>query len=157
MSPLEKLPSANETLIFPSTEAAGEFRERVEARAAKPRRDVRQAVSDELTQEFESHGEVPSTLREPWQHTPEEHDEVQQLVNEAFSKDIASALAKARKSGHYPRNIDLLHDVLTNQMYASLVEQKANKQPMAVYSIAILSVVLVSLLLIVLIASFITL
>lgn len=151
MSPLEKAPRSNETLIFPTAEDAGEFRERVENRVNKPRpkKDVRSAVSDELTQEFEKAGEVPSTLHQPWEHTPEEHTEVQSLVNEAFQKDIASALAMARKSGHYPRNIDLLHDVLTNEMYQALVERKANKQPMLVWVITILSITLVTLFLII--------
>lgn len=148
MSPSTPERSAHEkeTLIFPTTEAAQAFRERVGEQLAQPQpagvdrqRDV---VAEAVAAEFEQHGEAAATLREPWTHTPAEHEEVQQLVNVAFAKDLGAALAAARHSPHYPRNVDLLHDVLTGEMYELLREGGLNKQPLFGWALVLFTLVL---------------
>lgn len=153
MAGRERTPHEQQTLIFSNQEKAGEFRERVENRVTQPNTSQagakRQAISQELAQEFEKEGEVVSSLREPWEHSEEEHLEVQSLVNEAFEKDFTAALKKAKASPHYPRNLDLLHDVLTKQMYEALVQHGANKQVVLPWLIGMLSIALAVLVLVI--------
>ncbi len=118
--------------MFPEKEQAGKFVEKVEgriqqARAPGVRRDeevLGQAVAEEMAE----HGEYPEVLKQPWMHTHEEHQEAQKLVDLTFREDLSLALRKAQGSEHYPRNIDLLHDVLTGQLYELLTEKGVNKQ-----------------------------
>lgn len=121
-----------ESLIFTSKEKAGEFIERVEKRKAGEvrqgvRRD-REVLADELAREIERQGEEAIDVSRPWEHSLEEHREVQALVETAFREDLVLALRKIRKSPNYPRIVDLFHDVLTDQMYEALVQAGLNKQ-----------------------------
>jgi len=149
MASVERTPHEQQTLVFSNPEDAGRFRERVENKVTQPKasqqQSKRQAISEELAEEFENQGEVVSSLHQPWEHSEEEHHEVQSLVNEAFEKDLKSALKKAREGAHYPRNLDLLHDVLTNQLYDLMVQQRINKQMVLPWVIAMLSITLVAL------------
>lgn len=128
----EREPRETETLIFSGPEAAREFSERAAVEMGKANRgEVRQereALAQAVAQEFEKEGEAVSRLFQPWEHTQEEHNEAQELVNLSFSKSLRVALAKARESDSYPRNLDLLHDVLTGELYGMMVKQKLNKQ-----------------------------
>lgn len=127
------------TLIFPTGEEAARWREGMaekleSAQAERLRRglgEAREVVGQELERQFALHGEAAGGLRTPWEHTPAEHQEVQTLVDAAFAKDLPAALRQARASAHYPRNLDLLHDVLTGEMYRLLLEHKLNQQPTA--------------------------
>jgi hypothetical protein len=135
---IEKVPKSQqaqerpESLIFNSREQVGKFIERLEKRKSKDgrkgvRRD-REFVADELAQEIEKQGEEVIDTSRPWEHSPEEHREVQNLVETAFREDLVLALKKMRKSPNYPRLVDLFHDVLTDQMYEALVRAGINKQ-----------------------------
>lgn len=121
-----------ESLIFTSKEKAGEFIERVERRKGRERRPGvrrdREVLADELAREIERQGEEAIDVSQPWEHSPEEHREVQALVETAFREDLVLALRKMRKSTNYPRIVDLFHDVLTDQMYEALVRAGLNKQ-----------------------------
>jgi len=129
----EKEPRSGETLIFGTPEEAREFAEGVEKRARRENlsgaRRRREVVAEELAGEFAKQGEDVSLYTQPWEHTEDEHEEVQKLVDLAFLEDLPIALRRARKSDSYPRNIDLLHDVLTGQMYELMVKRGINKQP----------------------------
>lgn len=139
VSGTEKLPRINEdkeekpeSLIFNDKEGAKEFVERVEKRKAKEKRQGvhrdRELLADELAREIEKQGEEAVDTSRPWEHSPEEHREVQSLVEMAFREDLVLALRKMRKSVNYPRIVDLFHDVLTDQMYEVLAREGLNKQ-----------------------------
>lgn len=142
----ERTPQERETLIFSNPEAAQAFRERVEGRLSHDQRSgvgrSRELVAEEVAAEFAKEGEAVASLRQPWEHTPQEHHEVQQLVNVAFAKDLKAALTQARQSESYPRNLDLLHDVLTGEMYKLISDQRVNKQPTAIWALAITGIVI---------------
>ncbi|MEX0649600.1 MAG: hypothetical protein WD200_01200 [Candidatus Andersenbacteria bacterium] len=130
----ERTPQERETLIFSQPEQAQEFSERVAERITTPtgQRSKKESLAQELAEEFDRQGEGVGKVLHPWEHTAEEHQEVQQLVNVAFEKDLPAALKLARSSNHYPRNIDLLHDVLTTEMYELVRESHLNHQPTGV-------------------------
>lgn len=140
-----------ESLIFPSVEKGQEFTEKIkqewqkEPHTAEKKKEV---VHELLSHEFEKQGEAVGTISQPWDHTPEEHTEAQQLVDIAFAQDLLPAIKKARTSKHYPRNLDLMHDVLTEEMYAIVSEHHLNRQPLRTAIIVSFTVVLVCLLLI---------
>lgn len=120
-----------ETLIFRTPEEAQEWRsevdEKLKQRPEKPARQTREVVQEAVVQEFEQRGEAVTYTR-PWEHTREEHHEAQQLLDVAFAKDLDAAIAKAKKSLHYPRNLDLMHDILTGEMYELVQERGVNQQ-----------------------------
>jgi hypothetical protein len=132
-SPSERTPREQATLVFSSPEEAARFkenvREKVEQQSLATSADQREAVAQTLAQEFTAAGEAVDVVREPWTHTPQEHHEVQQLVDLAFAKDLPTAIHRARKSPHYPRNLDLLHDVITGELYKLIAEGSLNRQP----------------------------
>lgn len=148
-NPQERSPHEKETLIFPNQEAAQAFREQVGEKLSAPKpagvSQDQEVVAAAVAQEFTQHGEAVGTLKEPWLHTPAEHEEVQQLVDLAFRRDLGAAIAQARQSRHYPRNLDLLHDVLTGEMYDLLREGKLNRQPLAWGVMAVLIIILLML------------
>lgn len=150
----ERTSHERETLIFQNPEGAQQFRERVEGRLSRDQKPgiqrQREALAEEIATEFEREGEGTATLKTPWEHTLPEHEEVQRLVNTAFAKDLKAAIKEARQSSHYPRNLDLLHDVLTGEMYKLLTEHKVNKQTVHMWVIAIVSVFAALLLFIIL-------
>ena len=128
----ERKPQERETLIFSTAEQAGEFRDGVAERVAEQGTDVRrerEIIAEAVADELAAHGEGGHSLEYPWQHTPEEHAEVQGLVDTAFEHDVTTALKTARRSEHYPRNIDLLHDTLTTELYEGIIEHRINQQP----------------------------
>ena len=153
----ERSPREQATLVFASPEEATRFkenvREKVEQQSLATRADQREAVAHTLAQEFSAAGEAVDVVREPWTHTPQEHQEVQQLVDLAFTKDLPTAIAAARKSPHYPRNLDLLHDVITGELYKLIAEGSLNRQPLmgrVVLSVSAVLIVLLAILLIML-------
>ncbi len=119
-----------ENLVFASREEAAQFQESLEHRIEKERsQDTshgREIVAEELAKKFEEHGIGVSSLHVPWEHTQEEHIEVQELVNVAFAEDLRTALIRAEKSDSFPRNIDLFHDVLTGELYDAVVRSRLN-------------------------------
>lgn len=148
-NPQERSTYEKETLIFPNQEAAQSFREDVGEQLAQPapagvRRD-KETVAAAVAKEFEQHGEAVGTIKEPWLHTPAEHEEVQQLVDVAFRRDLGAAIKQARQSQHYPRNLDLLHDVLTGEMYDLLREGGLNRQALGGWVILLMAVVLITI------------
>lgn len=150
----ERAPIERETLVFPESGAAEQFQERVAERLSEEAQPgvsrKREIVGEELQQEFEAAGESVDVIRHPWEHTEDEHAEVQRLVDAAFEQDLGVALKKAKASGHYPRNIDLLHDVLTTEMYDLMRETELNRQPLAGWILGGLVMFLVIALIIVL-------
>ena len=148
-NPQERSPHEKETLIFPNQETAQAFREQVSEKLSAPKptgiSQDKETIATAVAQEFTQHGEAVGALKEPWLHTPAEHEEVQQLVDVAFRRDLGAAIKQARQSQHYPRNLDLLHDVLTGEMYALLREGKLNQQPLGGWSIVILMIILLTL------------
>lgn len=147
----ERTPRERETLIYETPEEATTFREGVtEQLAEQPpaTRDDRAVVAKAVAEEFAAEGvPVSERLDTPWQHSEAEHYEVQQLVDIAFSQDLKAALAQAKKSDHFPRNLDLLHDVLTGQMYDLITQQRLNRQPFfTTWTLVALSVAALALL-----------
>ena len=152
-SPQERTPQEKETLVFPDQEEAREFAERVEGRITQEqqpgvdkRRDI---IAEELANQFDAQGEGVDIVRHPWEHSQEEHQEVQDLVNLSFSKDLRAALKEAKASPNYPRNLDLFHDVLTGEMYKVMADGKVNKQSLTVSILLTLIVLVVSALLLI--------
>jgi hypothetical protein len=132
----ERTPYERETLMFPSAEEAKTWTEQVEGHIENSRRPgvtrEREVVGEAVAQEFEKHGEGVGSLTQPWEHSAAEHADVQRLVDTAFAKDLGVALRQAQGSTHYPRNIDLLHDVLTSEMYETMRSRRLNRQPVGV-------------------------
>lgn len=143
--PLERTPSERSTLMFESSERARQFSERVAENVQQRRRPGvradKEVMAEEVAHEFEQQGEPVDIIREPWQHTKEEHEEAQQLVNLTFQRDLGAALRKARASRNYPRNLDLFHDVLTHEMYQLMQSSEVNKQPVGLWLILIVGIV----------------
>ncbi|MEK7557566.1 MAG: hypothetical protein AAB538_06295 [Patescibacteria group bacterium] len=131
----ERTPHERETLIFPTPDEAKGWLERVGERITREERKGvrrrRELLGEELAEEFDRQGEGVRVISHPWDHTREEHAEVQRLVDVAFARDLPAALRIARSSDYYPRNIDLFHDVLTTEMYDLLREHKLNRQPVS--------------------------
>lgn len=128
----ERTAYERETLVFKSAEEAGGFRERVERPSIRLRQGSggRARLAEELQEEFARAGETVGTIKAPWEHTAAEHEEVQRLVDVAFAQDLPAAIRQAKASGHYPRNLDLLHDVLTGEMYELMQQHGLHKQPL---------------------------
>jgi predicted ATPase len=158
MAQQERTPRERETLIFSSPEAAQEFTQEVQEQLRQSEQAgihrKRAVVATAVTKEFEKEGEAAEVVRHPWEHTTTEHAEAQRLVDIAFAKDLPAALRAARQSQHYPRILDLFHDVLTGEMYGLLHEHKLNRQPLAWFLLAVACVVLGTLLLLVFALSF---
>ena len=148
MSSAERTPQEQETLVHATTGQAAEFQqeiaERVDQQNAEAVASPREAVAEVVAEEIAQHGHGVSELAQPWEHNEAEHQEAQALVDIAFDRDLPTALAKARASDTYPRNLDLFHDVLTNELYEMLVEHKLNRQPLAGWSLLLVVVVLVA-------------
>lgn len=147
-----------ETLIYRTPEQAREWREGVQEKIAQQAgREVtreREIVAEAVAEEFTQAGYAVDSLTRPWEHTPQEHAEVQGLVNLAFATDLSLALKQARQSPNWPRNLDLFHDVLTTEMYSLVQAHKLNRQPLSGWALFVAGIVLaatlVSILLIVL-------
>lgn len=135
MKSKERTPRERETLMFATGEEAREFNERaVEKIQAVEQSGVkrkREAVGEMVAREMDNAGYPVETISHPWEHTSEEHEEAQSLVDMAFDKDLQAALRSAESSEHYPRVLDLFHDVLTNEMYPLIEERKLNRQALA--------------------------
>ncbi|MCE9643199.1 MAG: hypothetical protein K8Q97_02610 [Candidatus Andersenbacteria bacterium] len=120
-----------ESLIFRNPEQARSFQEsyerRVEKHAVPGTKRDKELLGEELVQVFEHEGVGVTPIREPWEHSPEEHKEVQALVETAFSDGLDVAIAKAKTSEYFPRNIDLLHDVLTGRLYDAVIADRVNE------------------------------
>lgn len=130
----ERSPYERETLMFPNKEQAAEFAEQVAERMRKEqesgvRRD-REIVREEVAEQMAQAGQAVSLIKTPWEHTPDEHAEAQALVDIAFAEDLNAAIKQAQSSRHYPRILDLFHDVLTNEMYDLVQEYRLNRQPL---------------------------
>jgi len=149
MSSPERAPHEKETLVHQTPEQAAEFQQEVAERVEQQRGDVvaspREAVGEVVADEMALHGHGVTELSQPWEHSEAEHVEAQALVDIAFDRDLPAALAKARASDTYPRNLDLFHDVLTNELYSMLVEHKLNHQPLAGWGLLLAVIVLVAL------------
>jgi|SRR3989344_41242 len=132
-----------DNLVFSSSQEADRFRESVEQRVAQEQGNGavrrREIVAEELVKKFEEHGVGTSSLHRPWEHSQEEHAEVQELVNTAFAHDLRDALRQAENSPSFPRNIDLFHDVLTGELYAAVLGQRLNIVHFSAWRIALLA------------------
>lgn len=131
-SPVERTPQERETLIFPTPQEGEAWRQEVGEALRQTQTDgmprQKEALAAAVAKQFEKAGEGVSVIRHPWEHTPAEHAEAQQLVDVAFAKDLPAAIKQARSSPHYPRNLDLFHDVLTNELYEVLRQQGLDRQ-----------------------------
>ena len=150
----ERTPREQATLIHETPEQGQELAEGVQERLRQEadggRARGREVVGAAVAEEFAAEGESVETVREPWEHTPAEHEEVQALADLAFAKDLPAALQQARKSEHYPRNVDLLHDVLTGELYDLLREHALHRQPLLGRGLVLAGVGLLALVVIVL-------
>lgn len=131
---IERRPSnEQETLIYSTPERAAILREGLQEKLQTPTSGVRrerEVVAEALADEFAQEGYGVTALSHPWEHTAAEHAEVQGLVDLTFTKDLRTALAAARKSPNWPRNLDLFHDVLTTELYELVREHNLNRQPL---------------------------
>lgn len=134
-----------ETLIFNSPEQAEQFAERAAERVGLAEEGEvkrgREVLREEVAEEFLREGEAVSVLSQPWEHTEEEHEEVQRLIDVSFDRSLTDALKQARESDNYPRNVDLLHDILTDQLYEVVVERRLNQQQLSEKPIVAVAVV----------------
>lgn len=121
---------AHEAQIFRSPERANEFQEsfeqRIRAESKKGTSREREIMAEQLAKIFEEEGVGVDRIKEPWSHTKEEHAEAQVLVEMAFTHGLSTALKQAHSSEHFPRNVDLLHDVLTGRLYDAVVADRVN-------------------------------
>ncbi|MBI3255762.1 MAG: hypothetical protein HYZ63_02215 [Candidatus Andersenbacteria bacterium] len=144
---MERNPKEKETLMFATPEAAQAWREGVgEKLAAQPKGRVRrdkEIVGEAVADQFSQHGEAAS-ITHPWEHTPAEHEEVQLLVDMAFAEDLPTALRAAKKSPTYPRNLDLFHDLLTNEMYELVRQTHLTKQPLGLWLTEVAVIILLA-------------
>lgn len=152
----ERSPKERETLMFDNPEAAREFSEQVGRQLEQSRQpgvdQRREIVAQRVAQQFEREGEAVNLVRQPWIHTQEEHEEAQHLVDIAFEQDLRAALKAARSSDHYPRNVDLFHDVLTSELYRLVADTAVNRQPVGLWVIGGIVLVLLGALLIAVLA-----
>lgn len=135
--------------MFPDKERAREFAEQLSEQAERQPNEVRrerEAVNDAVAEEFAKAGHPVGVIKHPWEHTSEEHEEAQQLVDVAFQEDLNAALKRARVNKNYPRILDLFHDVLTGEMYDLLTQHQLNRQPLITAVLFIISVFIVLLL-----------
>lgn len=144
----ERAPAERESLIFSGREQAERFIEHVGERLTRAgtsgiKRD-REKVAEAVADEFAAEGEAVSVIKQPWDHTPEEHRETQALINTAFSQDLGAAIKQARRSRYYPRIIDLMHDILTNELYEAVNEFRVNRQGTGVWFIFIMLVLMIA-------------
>ncbi len=87
-------------------------------------------VFKQVVREHVTPGEQPSisipvaspqkTSQSSRQATPQEEQQINQLVAHAFTKGLAAAIAEAKKTGD-PFFIDLLHDRLADEYYQKLL------------------------------------
>lgn len=130
----ERTPQERETLLFSDPEAAQAWQEKIGEQLQQVKSPVvdrrRAVVAEAVAEEFAQAGVAVTTIREPWIHTQAEHEEAQHLVDVAFAQDLPTAIKLAQKSPHYPRNLDLFHDVLTGEMYDLLQESEISRQPL---------------------------
>jgi hypothetical protein len=130
MSLERRIGGGRESLLFRNPEQADSFRQsyerRVEKEALPGVNRGREIMADHLVEVFEHEGVGITPVREPWEHSTAEHEEVQQLVEVAFTDGLEGAIHRAKESPHFPRNIDLLHDVLTGRLYEAVVTSRAN-------------------------------
>lgn len=134
-----------ETLMYSTPEQAQEWqegvREKLKAESTGDVRRPREVVAEAVADQFASEGYAVS-LSHPWKHSESEHAEVQNLVDVAFAQNLTAALKQARQSPHWPRNLDLLHDVLTTEMYELVQEHDLNRQPLVGWLLFALGVVI---------------
>jgi hypothetical protein len=146
----ERSQRARETLLFAQPEQAQAFAHEVGEKLQRQQGDTvrrdREIVGEAVAQQFDAAGEVTSSLREPWEHTAAEHEEVQKLVDVTFARDLSAALRVARQSDTYPRNIDLFHDLLTGELYQLVQQHKLNRQPLGGWGLAAAGAVIGALL-----------
>ncbi len=142
----ERTPQERETLIFPDAEGAQKFRERVGEQLPRVEgvEEKRQIIREEVATQFASHGESVVVVKQPWEHTSAEHEEAQALADAAFAEDLGVAIRQAKKSPHYPRNLDLLHDLLTGELYQYVKEGRINRQPLTFWLVEVAVIVLVA-------------
>lgn len=138
-----------ENLVFANAQEAAQFRESVESGIAKNgpsgTHRPREILAEELAKKFEEHGAGVSSLHTPWEHSQEEHNEVQDLVNIAFADTLPAALRRAENSPSFPRNIDLFHDVLTGELYNAVTGQRLDTMRVSVLTIAAIALPIVLL------------
>jgi hypothetical protein len=145
----ERTPREKETLMFATPEQASAWREDVGQKIDQQRGAVRQdreIVAEAVSQQFAQYGEAGGTISHPWEHTPAEHEEVQVLVDTAFAEDLPAALKLAKKSSSYPRNLDLLHDLLTSEMYDLVKEGDLGRQPLGLWITEVSVIILLAVL-----------
>ena|SRR3989344_7226484 len=142
----ERSPRGKETLIFATPQEAQAWREVVAEKVAQQRKSVvrqdKEIVGQAVQQEFNRQGEAVGMISHPWEHTSAEHEEVQGLVDMAFEADLPAALKAARQSPHYPRNMDLFHDLLTSEMYKFVREGNLTQQPLGLWIIEAAAILL---------------
>lgn len=135
--------------MYSTPEQAAEWqegvREKLQVEAGREVRRGREVVAEAVADQFAEAGHAVS-LSHPWEHSEGEHEEAQELVDLAFANDLSTALKVARQSKHYPRNLDLFHDVLTTEMYDLVREHKLNQQPLTGWAIFVIGVILGALL-----------
>ncbi len=132
-----------DNLVFSSSQEAAHFRESITEQVAQEQGGGatrrREIVAEELMKKFEEHGVGVTSLHRPWEHSQEEHAEVQELVNTAFASDLRDALQQAENSPTFPRNIDLFHDVLTGELYDAVLGQHLNAVHLSAWKLALLT------------------
>ena len=102
MSVERRIGGERESLIFRDPEHANEFQEsferRVQHESMKGAKRERELMGDELVKVFEQEGVGVTPVREPWEHSQEEHQEAQHLVDVAFPADLMLRSSKRTKA-----------------------------------------------------------
>lgn len=89
---------------------------------------VHQAIGEKIQQQSPQYTPQPAkpvlpVSDQPSYLTPELKDQVQQLVNAAFSQGLQKAITQAVATQN-PALIDAFHDFLVDELYTKLVELK---------------------------------
>ena len=91
------------------------------------RQEVHAVVGEQIQQQIPTYQStsVPSasTSDVPSYHDPALAQQVQSLVNVAFTQSVDAAISQAMKT-HNPALIDALHDVLADQLHDELVKRQ---------------------------------
>ncbi len=144
--------TSRETLAFSTPEHAEKFTEKVEQRTEYEEHPEinreREIVAEELAKEFSQAGEEVSLVSTPWEHSTKEHEEAKQLVQIALKKDLRAAIEQAKKQADYPRNVDLLHDLLTTELYNEIRSKGLTRESLSPWLIVIVGIITIASLLV---------
>jgi hypothetical protein len=132
---MSEIPSSIEQDIVKLEQQLQEKRAALEHTESKDTATDRELLKDVIGQQIQNQAPAytpapaaSAQTSQPSYATPELHDQVQELVDLAFSKNLAEAVAELVKRNN-PALIDAFHDVITDQLHQEMVKRKLIDQP----------------------------